>query len=127
MLKLTDGPHLVYVKYVRGFYDLEHNPTICWSGNGYTFSEVNEATVGGTRIYTAHLVQGAGRLYTAWWYSNGAVNTNRQTEWRRLMFLGAPRFAVVNVTAASPAERDREVARLLREHTLAPLFRPPAR
>lgn len=124
VLQLADGSHLVYVKFVRGFYDLEHNPTICWSGSGYSFADVQEEVMGGTRIYTARLVQGKESLYTAWWYGNGRTNTNRQWEWRRQMLAGAPRFAVVNVTASSRAACAAEAMRLLRGNTLAPLFQP---
>jgi exosortase N len=122
VVKLQDASHLVYIKFIRGFYDMDHNPTICWEGSGYTFTEVGESTVSGFRIYTAVLAHGRERLYTAWWYSNGKAHTCRQWEWRRRALYGEGPFAVVNVTAPSPEERRREVERVLKKGIIQPVF-----
>ncbi|GAA4322213.1 exosortase N [Flaviaesturariibacter amylovorans] len=123
VLKLSDGQHLLYVKFVRGFYDTDHSPTICWTGNGYTLAGAKEERIGGQAVFTAQLQHEEARLYTAWWYSDGAVHTTRQWEWRERMLRGGRRFAVVNVTAASPAALRREVASLLGGNHLPALFR----
>jgi hypothetical protein len=40
IVKLDKPGSLIYVKYIRGFYDTEHNPMICWTGGGYQFKNV---------------------------------------------------------------------------------------
>jgi exosortase N len=122
VLKLQDAHHLAYLKFVHGWYDAEHNPTICWEGSGYKLSDISEQSIAGVRLYTAVLTQGRERLHTAWWYSDGRLHSNRQLAWRWAALRSGKRFALVNITAATAAERDREVARVIRESAFSPLF-----
>ena len=47
IIKLESQSSLVYVKYVRGFYDTDHNPTICWKGSGYEFQQIQYNNING--------------------------------------------------------------------------------
>lgn len=122
ILQLRNERALVYVKYSRGFYDSEHNPTLCWSGSGYAFSRIEEQRIGGQPVYTALLTNGKDRLYTAWWYGNGQHNTTDQLAWRWNMLRGSRPYAVINVTAATGEALVLETERILRQQTLSPLF-----
>jgi exosortase N len=99
IVKLESQSSLLYIKYVRGFYDTDHNPTICWKGSGYEFQQIQQNNINGFSIYTALLVKGKEKLYTAWWYGNGKNNTTDQFIWRWDMVKGSNPYAVINVTA----------------------------
>jgi exosortase N len=122
ILKLENKGHLVYIKYIRGFYDTDHNPTLCWVGSGYSFTKVQRMQLGGHEYYTAMLVNGKEVLYTSWWYGNGKKNTCNQMDWRRDMLFGARNYAVINVTAASSSQLQKEVERIIIQRSLDPLF-----
>lgn len=111
--KLENASALIYIKYLRGFYDSEHNPMLCWSGSGYEFREVREEKMAGLTLYSGKLVKGKDVLYSAWWYSNGRHATNRQTEWRWNMLRGSAPYAIINVSAASREDLEREVGRVV--------------
>lgn len=123
VIKLENATALVYIKYIRGFYDSDHNPTICWKGSGYDFQQTQQVVIDGHKIYKADLVNGKEKLYTAWWYGNGSDdNTTHPFTWRWNMMKSKKRYAVINVTAASEKELDEEVKRILHQRLLLPLF-----
>lgn len=121
IVKLQNEKALVYVKFLRGFYDTEHNPTMCWRGSGYVFKETARQSIGGTEVYTARLQKAGNVLYTAWWYGNGESATASQ-EWRWNMLRRGEAYAVINVTASTEASLATEVKRILQEQILLPLF-----
>ncbi len=123
IVKLQADQSLIYVKYVRGFYDTDHNPTICWKGSGYELQQVQKERIHQHDLYTAELVNGAEKLYTAWWCSNGQdVNTTDQLTWRWHMIKDKKQYAVINVTAASEKDLYKEVEKVLHRNLLASLF-----
>ncbi|QEH42413.1 hypothetical protein FW415_16660 [Chitinophaga sp. XS-30] len=69
----------------------------------------------GKTVYTALLQKGTDRLFTAWWYDNGDVQTISQLEWRWLAFRNSGRFSLVNVSAADAVSLQQEVSRLMRQ------------
>ncbi|MGA0557343.1 exosortase N [Larkinella sp. VNQ87] len=93
---------LVYVKPLRTAYSAEHSPTVCWRGSGYEFGAIQEKKIGGRRVYMGSLQRGCERLYTAWWFTNGAHRTTGQLDFRWRMLRGEPAFALINVTASRP-------------------------
>jgi exosortase N len=118
VLKLTDDKSLVYLKFIQSFYGTDHNPTICWKGSGYEFGEARSEAIGGQQVYTATLHNGSEQLCTAWWYSNGPVNTVNQWNWRWQMLRTHTPFCVVNVTAASASDLRLAVAQMLARHVV---------
>jgi exosortase N len=122
IMKLESASALIYLKQLRGFYDSEHHPMLCWSGSGYEFSQVREEEMGGERIYTAVLSKGSDILYSAWWYGNGLHNTNEQAEWRWNMLRGQPRYFIINVSAADRKSLLAEVTAILQSNKLSPLL-----
>lgn len=123
VIKLESEKALAYVKYIRGFYDSDHNPTICWKGSGYEFENTRIEEVCSFKIYRASLVSGNDKLYTAWWYSNGDDdNTADPLQWRWRMMQNKKRYAVINVTAATEKELNAELHRILTQKLLLPLF-----
>ena len=122
ILKLQGEHSLIYLKYIRGFYDTDHNPLVCWKGSGYEFDRVEERQFYGHTIYTGQLVDGPARLYTAWWYANGRSVTISQFDWRWDMLRGSDPYAVVNVTAETLPQLDLELKKLLYERCLLGLF-----
>lgn len=123
ILKLESEKALVYVKFIRGFYDTDHNPSVCWKGSGYDFKRVRTQSVAGGEMYTAQLCRANEKLYTAWWYGNGTTATTSHWEWRSRMLKEGGSFAVVNVTAESEAAMMAEVTRLVNSRILQPLFK----
>ncbi len=122
IVKLENDKALIYVKYIRGFYDTEHNPTICWKGSGYEFQDIKEETINGHKVYTALLVNGKDKLATAWWYSNGSKHVTDQFTWRWNMMRGEKRYALINVTTATAADRKKLIAKIISENLFMPLF-----
>ena len=124
IVKLENNRALAYVKFVRGFYDTDHNPTICWKGSGYNFEQVQTTFRNGYSIYTALLVKGNEKLYTAWWYSNGRQqHTSDPIAWRWHMLQKKETYALVNVTAASQNDLHKEVERIISHQLFSHLFR----
>lgn len=97
--KISTDELLIYVKTIPEFFTGEHTPLMCWKGSGYEFSGIATTTVEGTTIYKGTLVKDGKSLHTAWWYSNGLVETISQLDWRMRMLKGQPHFCLVNVTA----------------------------
>lgn len=123
ILKLENQNALVYIKFIRGFYDTEHNPSICWKGSGYEFRNIKKQKIGNTEVFTALLMKDKDVLHTAWWFSNGNNNSIDQWEWRWDMLKGGNNYAVINLTSLNEQSLEKEVVRLLDENTLSPLFR----
>lgn len=122
IVKVENETALIYVKYLRAFYDSEHNPMLCWNGSGYSFQRVQEEVVHGHKVYTSDLVNGKDVLHTAWWYSNGRQQTNSQFEWRWAAARGEPSYAIVNVTASTKEDLHREIWKIIHQHSLDQLF-----
>lgn len=122
IVKLQNNHSLIYVKYIRGFYDTDHNPTICWQGSGYALRQVQKKESGSYSYYTARLEDKSSVLYTAWWYGNGQKSTVNQLAWRYDLLKGAPGYAVINVTAASEETLLKELQKIWKEDALNRLF-----
>jgi exosortase N len=122
ILKLDNPRALVYVKFLRGFYDTEHNPTVCWKGSGYEFRDIHVQPVLGREIYMARLENEDETLYTAWWFGNGHQTTVGQWDWRLDMLKGGHGYAVINVTTSSEEEMQEVLKDLLPGNRLMPLF-----
>lgn len=115
ILKMESAATLIYIKSIPGFYFTDHHPAICWKGSGYGFHQVKEEKLNGKTIYTALLEKGQERLYTAWWYDNGHVQTISQAEWRWDNLRGGNKYAIINVSAADEQTLKKEVSRWLRD------------
>jgi exosortase N len=98
--KIATDDLLIYVKAIPEFFTGEHTPLMCWKGSGYEFAGISTVAVKDLRVYKGTLVSGGNTLHTAWWFSNGDVNTISQLDWRMRMLKGETRFCLVNVTAS---------------------------
>jgi exosortase N len=97
--KISTDKLLIYIKTIPEFFTGEHTPLMCWKGSGYKFSSIATTSIQGITIYKGTLVKEGKSLYTAWWYSNGHVETISQLDWRMRMLRGEPGFYLINVTA----------------------------
>ena len=97
--KIATNDLLIYVKVIPEFFTGEHTPLMCWKGSGYEFAGIEAATVASVNIYKGTLIKDGKTLHTAWWYSNGAIKTISQLDWRMRMLKGEAGFCLVNVTA----------------------------
>ncbi|HEY0040424.1 MAG TPA: exosortase N [Flavisolibacter sp.] len=122
IVKLENAEALLYIKFIRGFYDTEHNPAMCWKGSGYVFKDIKTQVLEGKEVYTASLHKGNDKLYTSWWYGNADHVTTSQWEWRWNMVKSGQSYAVINVTAANEKTLRAEVKKLLSTKTLKPFF-----
>lgn len=102
VLKFENKEALIYLK-PTAFYAPEHDPMVCWTGSGYLLKNVRQETISGQQVYAATLEKGTDKLYTAWWFDNGALKTTDQLLWRWKAAKGASQFYLVNVNAATPA------------------------
>ena len=123
ILKLQDTNALIYIKYIRGFYDTDHNPMICWKGSGYVFEQVQVEKMGARKIYTGMLTNGPEKLYSAWWYGNDHATTVSQFEWRWKMLNGEKMFAVINVTCPDRNELEEQIRKIFQQKTLDTFFK----
>ncbi len=122
ILKLENKTSLLYIKFIRGFYDTEHNPMICWKGSGYELQNVHTQRFAGAEVYMATLQREKEKLFTAWWYGNGRHHTTSQWDWRLRMLKGETGYAVQNVTAGDEKTLKEEVSQLLSAGVLLPLL-----
>jgi exosortase N len=99
--KIYNDGILIYIKPIPEFFSGEHSPLFCWQGGGYEFKRIRKAVVNEQTIYLAQIVNRQETLFTAWWYSNGEVNTVDQFDWRMRMMQGEPAFNLINVTCSS--------------------------
>jgi exosortase N len=123
IIKLDNAQSMIYIKTIPGFYNSDHNPMICWRGNGYTFQQVGEQVIDNTTIYTALLQNEKDQLHTAWWYDNGSKRTIDQLTWRWDVLRGANNYSIVNVTSPDKEQLISEIRELLRDNRLQPLLR----
>lgn len=117
--KLYNEQALVYVKPIPEFFTSEHTPLLCWNGSGYHFEGVRKTIVEGHEIYIGQLAKSKHSLYTAWWYSNGSVQTVNQFDWRMRMLKGEKRFCLINVTANDEAVLHENLRRILQVKLLS--------
>jgi exosortase N len=122
ILKIADEKSLIYVKFIRGFYDTEHNPTMCWEGSGYVFSNIRKERIGNHTLFTARLTKGTESLYTAWWFGNHEICNTNQWQWRWDLLRTGRRYAVINITAASRELLEQQLGKINNEKKLKPLF-----
>jgi exosortase N len=122
IVKLQNSGSLIYVKNIPDFFSADHHPMICWKGSGYSFSQMQQETIGGQQVYTALLINGNEQLYTGWWYDNGSERTVEQVSWRYKMLVGKKPFSVVNVTTGNKQQLIREIEDIIRSNRLKPLL-----
>ncbi len=102
VIKFDNAHALVYLK-PTPFYGPEHNPMICWQGSGYNFASIKTEVVNGREIYSGVLTKGRDKIYSAWWFDNGKMQTVSQFKWRWAAARGGRAFYLINVNAASEA------------------------
>ena len=114
---------LVYIKKINGVFSGEHNPVMCWLGQGYNFSKVAETNLNGSVIYTGVLNKKGEQLYTAWWYDNGCNQTASQFGWRWRVLKGEKNFSIINVTCASKEQLYASVDEIKLKNTFLPALK----
>jgi exosortase N len=122
IVKLDKPGSLIYVKYIRGFYDTEHNPMICWTGGGYQFKNVEAERIANREVFTGTITSDTDKFYSAWWYDNGTNSTIDQVEWRWDLLNGAGHYVLVNISCPSKEELRQEVEKIVHQKTLSPFF-----
>lgn len=116
--RIATEEFLLYVKPIAEFFVAEHSPLFCWRGSGYAFSSIQEYVIAGRTIYRGELVKGDDVLQTAWWYSNGEIETISQLDWRMRMLRGEDKFCLVNITAQDEAALLRRVEEIFYNNSL---------
>jgi exosortase N len=116
--KIATDELLIYIKSIPEFYTGEHTPLMCWKGSGYEFKGIGTTTIEAITIYKGTLVKEGELLHTAWWYSNGKVETISQLDWRMRMLRGEPDFCLVNVTAADEQTLIDSIKSIISNHEL---------
>ncbi len=117
--KVLSEDLLIYVKVIPEFFTGEHTPLMCWKGSGYEFAGVTTTVVADVVIYKGTLVKDGQILHTAWWYSDGNINTISQVEWRMRMLAGQKRFFLINVTSADEQTLMESINRMFTTNALA--------
>lgn len=109
VVQYKNEQELIYVKSIRGFYSTDHNPSICWRGSGYSFTNVRNTNRAQADMYMARLVKGESTLYTAWWYEHKNHRTNNQIIWRMKNLKHGWDYRLVNITAASQVDLEKGI------------------
>ncbi|WP_448701839.1 exosortase N [Mucilaginibacter sp. AW1-3] len=112
VLKFENAEALVYLK-PTAYYAPGHDPMVCWTGSGYAFTNISRSAINGTLVYTGTLKKGADKIYAAWWFDNGTLQTSDQLKWRWAAAQGQPQFYLVNVNAATPQLLKSKATQLL--------------
>lgn len=111
---------LVYVKPGVPFYAAEHSARVCWRGSGYRIVYEKPERIDGHPVVLTELEAPNGdRLKSAWWFTNGEMQTTSQWVWRKAMINGSPPFQLINVVATSDELLEQEVRKwshLLAKH-----------
>jgi exosortase N len=89
---------LIYLKPQTSWLSADHSPLVCWRGSGYELRYVRETVLNGHPAYVGELHKKGRVLHTAWWFSNGAINTVSQLTMRSHILRGETGFVLVNVT-----------------------------
>ncbi|GAB4033973.1 exosortase N [Spirosoma jeollabukense] len=89
---------LIYLKPQPDWFSADHSPTACWRGSGYELRRVHETMLDGHPAYVGELRKKNKVLFTAWWFSNGNINTTSQITMRWQMLRSELAFVLVNVT-----------------------------
>ncbi|MDT8411333.1 MAG: exosortase N [Vicingaceae bacterium] len=113
VLKFENENALIYIKPSCHFFGPDHNPTICWKGSGYEFINIKTEKIGAFEIYKAELKKDNEILQTAWWFDNGQEKIISQLEWRWKTALGNEPYRLINVTAISENELNKQINELL--------------
>jgi len=124
IVKLSTDRGLVYLKPIMGFYSSDHQPAMCWKGSGYEFKKLETLNLDGQMIYTSCLEKGSDKLYTAWWYDNGKLQTISQFDWRWESFRHNSPWVLVNVTADSRQELLNQIRQIRRINPSFMLLKP---
>jgi exosortase N len=115
VVKMSNEEALIYLKPIAEFFSGEHTPLFCWRGSGYQFRHIRELPIGAHVIYCGEMIRPDGKLWTAWWYSNGEVQTIDQFDWRGRMMRGEKDFLLINVTAADEQTMLKYTRKLIEE------------
>lgn len=109
VVRLQNEGSLVYIKAVKGFYSTDHSPMICWVGSGYELNKLREVKYNTSNIFMGELLKNNETLYTAWWFDNGKIKTTSQLEWRWRTLSGQGNFCLVNITARTQHDLEKEL------------------
>ncbi len=118
IVQFSNEQMLVYFKPLSAFYEVGHNPMICWRGGGWQFKQITTQVIGGREVYTGILQKDTERIYTAWWFDNGTTQTIRQLDWRWEMMRGGKNFCLVNVSVNKPEELAAAATWLMQQQVL---------
>ena len=112
ILKFENKDALIYIK-PTSFYIPAHDPMICWTGSGYKFKSICKVKEKGIEIYNGVLEKHRDKIYAAWWFDNGDLQTTSHILWRWKSARGNRRFYLVNVNAMNPQKLKKQVDILL--------------
>jgi len=104
IVQYSNAEILIYQKFLKNFYSLEHSPLLCWKGSGYAFEQVKKVRVHHKEIWMGVLKKDQQQLHTAWWMDNGKEQSIHLWDWRwQWLKTGTP-YYLFNVTASSQKE-----------------------
>lgn len=113
IVKFSNESNLVYYKTIPSMFSLEHNPTVCWSVEGFVLKKISKERYGDVMVYTGEFEKARGKIYAAWWFSAGEHKTINQFEWRYRTLVNGENYVFVNVNSLTKKEMDKVVFQLL--------------
>jgi hypothetical protein len=113
IVKFSNAANLVYYKTIPSVFSLEHNPTVCWSVEGFLLKKIGKEHYGDVIVYTGEFEKGGEKLYAAWWFSAGDRKTIDQFEWRYRTLVNGENYVFINVNSLTKNEMDKLVSQLL--------------
>jgi exosortase N len=118
VLKMVNDDILVYIKPIPEFFTGEHTPLLCWKGSGFEFKNISKSMICGREIYIGQLTNKDDKLFTAWWYSNGKVQTISQLDWRIRMLKGEEKFCLINITSNDATKLNQQIRMIFKKDLL---------
>lgn len=113
IVKFSNAANLVYYKTIPSVFSLEHNPTVCWSVEGFVLKKIGKEHYGDVIVYTGEFEKDGEKLYAAWWFSAGDRKTIDQFEWRYRTLVNGENYVFINVNSLTKNEMDKLVSQLL--------------
>jgi exosortase N len=115
IIQYHDDKILIYQKFLKNFYSIEHSPLICWKGSGYMFQQVKKRKINDIEIWAGILKKDQHQLYTVWWMDNGEKQSIHLWNWRWDWFKNQKPYYLLNITANTEKELNEFLEKWLKK------------
>jgi exosortase N len=112
VVRLSNNDVLIYIKPATEFYRGDHNPMVCWRGEGYSLRKETKVKEGDFLINKADLINDDFELKTAWWFQSEEDICTSSFQWRINSIRSKNKYRLINVTAGSQESVNKAIQQL---------------